>query len=846
MKTIPLYPGSSPPPLACEREEPLADDKGCQRCKLNDGSVKTPCMPPAGRAGGLLIVGEAPGRNEDVCGKPFVGPSGRQVAAIVQRSWNGPVLVTNALRCAPGNKRVTPTMVKRCRPYLAKVVIDSHPTRIVCLGAKAALSVTGRGVAPLSIRGGYTFTRDRIPVFFVLHPAAGLRNRFVMEWFQRDLTAALTLEPPEPNWGSEVRLITTPQESAAAAYVLAKHVTAFDVETAGKMWCQGFEIIALSACVERSSLPLVWGRHALANRDVLAPLLRWLGSSAPKVGQNVKFDRLAVRCAWGIEVGGVVSDTRLVRKLLEPEASGALDDMAELVGMGGMKDEAKAEMTRAISTVKRNLKKWKEDPSIELHPMMRLADQEAVQLGAEPERFAYALLGNDELARYNARDALATIKLHEHLQAGLQQESELSGVWGSTVGPAAAALVHVEGWGVAVDEGALDLFTEHLASRMQEITTRLSQYPDVNWGSTLQVQRLLYQTLDLPVIERTPTGQPSTSAAVLEKLRDKHPVVAALLDRRFVEKLRGTYADGMREHIRDDGRVHPNIMLDGARSGRTSCSEPNLQNIVRAQSIEGKMARNIFVASEGYFLAELDYSQLELRVAAMLSGDPLMREIYEEGIDYHRRTAELVAKQAWGVEPEQVEDRHRSIAKNFNFGMLYGQSDKALAAKIGCSVAQAADVRAAILGKFTRLNKWCAEQLRYVRTHGHSWTWWGGKRYRRRPMFRIADADSESRSRAENGSVNTPIQGTASDFCINSLAACVEWILSEGLGDIVKLILPVHDSLLFDVREDMVPEVLHTVREIMTGWPSQGVPLVVDAKVGRSWGEMKDVNWEEL
>ena len=303
----------------------------------------------------------------------------------------------------------------------------------------------------------------------------------------------------------------------------------------------------------------------------------------------------------------------------------------------------------------------------------------------------------------------------------------------------------------------------------------------------------------------------------------------------------GTYASGLAEHARSDGRIHPNYKLDGARSGRTSCDSPNMQTLPRAKdSTEGKMARDCIAAPDGFTLVEFDFSQVELRVAAMLSGDIVMQQIFRDGVDVHRRTAELIAPVAWGIQPEQVEDKHRSQAKTCVFALLYGSSDASIAARLGISMAAAARLREAIFGQFKKLGAYCQDQVMRARRTGETWTYWNGQRARRRPLHRIADNDSESRSRAENGAFNSPIQGTASGYCMMSLIRAVQWIEEDCVPD-VKLVLTVHDSLLFEVREEMIDEVTSVVPRIMISWPMKGLPLVVDGKVGKSWGSMEDL-----
>ncbi len=436
---------------------------------------------------------------------------------------------------------------------------------------------------------------------------------------------------------------------------------------------------------------------------------------------------------------------------------------------------------------------------------------------------------------------MTTARLQRYLEAGLALEPELHATWKGTVLPAAVALERVEAWGVCVNAQAITNFDRYLEIRETKLKASLDQYgPELNWDSPPQVGHLLFNVLKLTPVKLTKGGgQQSTDGEVLEVLSKQHPLPRDLLDYRFVTKMRGTYASGMFPHVRRDGRIHPNIKLDGARSGRTSCVDPNLQNIPRAaDSPEGKMARDCFVAPPGYKLLEVDYSQLELRVAAALSGDPLMIAIFEEGVDYHLRTAQMVSKIAWGIESHEVEAKHRSEAKTINFGLLYGMGDDALAVKIGCSKKQAGRIREAILGTFKVLAAWIQKQLREAQRTGVSWTWWDGKRARRRPLWQIADKDDFKKSVAEHSSWNTPIQGTASDFCVMSLARCVEWIEQDNVPG-VKLVLAVHDSLLFEVRDDMVQEVALTVNDIMTSHPSNGVKLVADFKLGEAWGSME-------
>ena len=264
-----------------------------------------------------------------------------------------------------------------------------------------------------------------------------------------------------------------------------------------------------------------------------------------------------------------------------------------------------------------------------------------------------------------------------------------------------------------------------------------------------------------------------------------------------------------------------------------------MQQIPRASTKLGAMARSCFAAPKGRILIQLDYSQLELRVVAMLSRDKNMIDVLKSGKDYHLRTAQLISKQAWGIESDAVTKAHRTAAKSVNFGLLYGMSLSTLAGRIGCTVGEATKIQRAVYGSFPNLKKWCDDQLRVTRREGVAYTYWNDERARIRPMFRIADPDDYTRKKAEHGSWNTPVQGSASDLCLASLAKCVEWIIKEDYP--AKLVLTVHDSLLFEVDEVKADELLAEISRIMTDWPTNGVPLVVDAEIGYSWGDMKPI-----
>jgi uracil-DNA glycosylase family 4 len=870
----------------------IGDGRDCQRCALREG-VHTVCVGAEGEPGGLMLIGESPGSKEDTRGRPFVGPSGLLLREQVAKHWRGPVAIDNAIRCAPGRREVTEKHVEACRGYLVDTIREVAPARIVTLGSWASFALFGRSVPPISSRRGYAYlfdvADDPVPCFFVLHPAAALRNRFVRAWFEADLAWALTVKPPRPAPAlGVVRVVDSVESAREAIEAVRGKRCAFDVETAGILWNRSFRIEACSVAPvgDETSAAWLWDREAIRNREIRRPLEEWLADeAAEKVGHNVKFDVNAVRAAWGVCVRGVVGDTRLWRRLRDPEAGAKLDETAELVGMGGMKAEARAAMKAVVDRVKSGIsaektiekrkaedaarrlgdtaKKWprlsapRSEGLVYLEEIGRTDPELAKVIRDAPsewERYAYALVDREILARYNARDTIATARLAAKLPEALAEVPSLDRLRRMIVDRAGNAIAEVERWGVAADRAAIANFDRFLGVKIDEVKARIDAYGfDFNPDSPPQVARILFEVLKLRPPKLTDTGRASTDKEVLAELARKHPFARDLSEWRRLGKLRGTYAgsregEGLWAHVREDGRIHTSILLDGAGTGRTSSQEPNLQNIP-VRTAEGRMARDCFVAAPGCLLVQLDYSQLELRVAAMLSRDPAMISIFQSGDDYHTRTAQIIAKIAWGIGPDQVQKKHRFTAKTINFALLYGAGDAKIAEQIktqsngefSVTSEDVAKIRVAILGAFRTFSQWADKKLAESRKTGQAWTWWQGAPARCRSLWKIGSNqgdDDGARITAEHSAVNTPVQGTGSDFCIASLTELVEWIQREGIEDVVKLVLPVHDSIMFECREDWVERVANKAREVMTGWPSDGVPLVVDVEVGRSWGSL--------
>ena len=844
MEYLSLY--TEPQISEVEKVSPMAVDHGCLLCPLSE-SCKTPCMSPEGsdEKGGLLIVADHPFRADDTRGRPFSSTLGAKLRKTIRAHWDGPVYLDYAVKCAPKRgKKVTDTIIATCRGYLGKTIEECQPSKIILLGSLAMKSMFGRSAGPFSTRKCFGWLeKTNTPVFMLMSNQIAFNNRFLERWFEEDLSWAIKQKVPDLREQSSrdgiANMITTAEEAKDAASVLRdSEWISYDSETVGLLFNDDFEIISVAVASKYGEDAFVWSGNALADEKIVDPLLRLLEDPNVKtVAQNAKYDSNAMYSAFGIEVQGLHLDTRLIRKLLEPESVAKLSVLQEAVGMGGGKEIA----DKQISSITRKIRKATSD--IELAEVGPIGWVKPIsEKVCSPGVYAYGLMDHVVRDRYCARDTVSTARIAELYEQRLEGTS-IQVVWDEIMLPAARAIEYVERWGVAVDKTQISSFASTVTEMKETVTSKLFDKGEFNLNSTRELCNMLYTVYKLPILSKTDTGNPSTDKATLELLRTKNlsseqkDFVEAMLEYRKVSKMHSTYATKLGGFIRGDGRVHPSFNLVGARSGRISCSDPNVQQIPRADTELSSMARNCFVAPKGRVFVQLDYSQLELRIAAVLSNDKNMGDVFRSGEDYHMRTAQLISKQAWGISPDEVTKTHRTAAKSVNFGLFCGMSTGTLAKNIGCSKDEAERIQNAVFGSFPDLKRWCDNHVQMARREGCAYTYWKNKRARVRPLFRIADQDDHVRKTAENGSFNTPVQGTASDFCLASLARCVEWLVKDKFP--AKLVLTVHDSLLFEVDEKHRDELINTATQLMTDWESNNVPLVVDAEIGETWGTLE-------
>lgn len=593
MEKLPLY--QEPPLAAVEQVESLPVSSGCKRCVLHT-KVRNVCMPADGTPGGLLVVGDFPGRYEDNAGRPWVGDSGRYLRALVAKWWQGPVAWDYAVRCHPTG--VSDTALEKavgsCRPYLAGVVREVMPERVLALGGHAVFSLLGRSPPVLSVRRGYGWlTSDvpHVPVYILASPGFAQRNRFFREDFEEDLHWALTSELPTPHWRATTRVLATVEEARYAYDELARaDWVATDVESCGVLWEPDFRLLCVAWAARGSDHAYSFDRAALARQDMRDELVRW-ATTLRLAGQHVKFDVCAMAHDLGFELTrcNVVADTGMWRFMLESGVRNALNVSAELVGMGGLKEEqAEAMRVGALRARAWAAQQTSEQGSLFASDLFCPVEKaleptvlRGIQQGHPEKSWSYGTVPRDTLLRYNGRDVVSTAQLGDMLQRRMEGEPNLSYAWDTVARDVLVTFGRMEQWGIGNPPGSIERFSRWLDARQRQSLERLAPYNIENPSAPEQVAELLFTRLKLPVQHASEkTNKPSTDDDALEAIKQAtgHPIIHELQTWRSLTKMRGTYADGgecdlkvgfrmgragMAQWVRSDGRFHPSFKPHG-------------------------------------------------------------------------------------------------------------------------------------------------------------------------------------------------------------------------------------------------------------------------------------------
>jgi len=395
--------------------------------------------------------------------------------------------------------------------------------------------------------------------------------------------------------------------------------------------------------------------------------------------------------------------------------------------------------------------------------------------------------------------------------------------------PLCPVLYSMEKAGVAIDRKQLEEFGVMLSQRISDCEAMIYSYSDgpFNINSTKQLGELLFDKLGLPPVKKTKTGY-STNADVLEKLKNKHPIIPAIMDYRMLTKLKSTYADGLLKVIDEDGRIRTTFQNLVTATGRLSSTEPNLQNIPVRTDL-GAEIRKMFIPKAGHVLVDADYSQIELRVLAHIANDETMQEAFRSGMDIHTVTA----SQVFGVAPEAVTALQRRNAKAVNFGIVYGISEFSLAEDIGVSRYEAREYIDSYLANYHGVRTYMKDVVAKARETGFTQTLYGRKRY----IPELKSTNFNIRQGAERIALNTPIQGTAADLIKLAMIRVYE-ALKENYPE-ATLLLQVHDELIIECPEEIASAVSELISKEMEQVASLSVPLIAEAKWGSSWYDAK-------
>jgi DNA polymerase-1 len=625
---------------------------------------------------------------------------------------------------------------------------------------------------------------------------------------QQKVKQVSTTQLVSPNQTSE--LITTPGDYHTILTqadldiwldkLKAADLFAFDTETTSLNYMEA-ELVGVSFSVtagEAAYLPVAHdymdAPEQLDRAQVLAMLKPLLEDpKIKKVGQHLKYDK-NVLANYDINLQGITFDTML--------ESYVLNSVATRHDMDSLADVYLGQTTTHFEDI--------------------------AGKGTKQITFNQILL--DKAAPYAAEDADITLRLHNVLWQKLNENIELVNVFKEIELPLSSVLAKMEQFGVLIDSQKLAQQSQDLAVRILELETKVHELAgeEFNLGSPKQLQEILYNKMDLPVLKKTPKGAPSTAEEVLQELAINYPLPKLLMEYRGLSKLKNTYTDKLPKMINSrTGRVHTSYHQAITATGRLSSTDPNLQNIpIRTE--EGRRVRQAFIAREGYKIVAADYSQIELRIMAHLSGDEGLLKAFANGQDIHTATASEVFDTA--VEEVSIEQRRN--AKAINFGLIYGMSAFGLSKQLNISRHDAQKFMDLYFERYPSVLTYMENTRQIASEKGYVSTVFGRRLY----LPEINATNGMRRKSAERAAINAPMQGTAADIIKKAMLAVDRWIDTLPIDD-VRMIMQVHDELVFEIKEHKLSEYQLKIISLMEDAVQLDVPLIVEAGVGENWDE---------
>ncbi|MET4877443.1 DNA polymerase I [Morganella morganii] len=523
---------------------------------------------------------------------------------------------------------------------------------------------------------------------------------------------------------------------------------------------------------------------------VMKPILE--DEKIRKIGQNLKFDR-GIMENYGVELRGIAFDTML--------ESYVLNSVAGRHDMDSLADRHLNYKTTTFEDI----------------------------AGKGKKQLTFNQIPLEEAANYAAEDADITLLLHEALYPQLEAEKSLLHVYQDIEMPLVPVLSRMERTGVLIDANVLAAQSAELTARLDELEKQAFAIAgeEFNLSSPKQLQTILFEKLNLPVVKKTPGGAPSTNEEVLEELADNHELPRVILEHRSLSKLKTTYTDKLPLMVDPKTRrVHTSYHQAVTATGRLSSRDPNLQNIP-VRTDEGRRIRQAFIARDGYCIMAADYSQIELRIMAHLSQDKGLLKAFAEGKDIHRATAAEV----FGMPLDEVTADQRRSAKAINFGLIYGMSAFGLARQLGIPRGEAQRYMDLYFERYPGVLEYMARTREHAAEKGYVETLEG----RRLWLPEINSRNGMRRKAAEREAINAPMQGTAADIIKKAMIAVDDWLQKENIDAL--MIMQVHDELVFEVRKEQQAEMAEKIRGLMEAAMKLDVPLKVEAGVGANWDE---------
>jgi DNA polymerase-1 len=593
-------------------------------------------------------------------------------------------------------------------------------------------------------------------------------------------------------------VLTESALDAWLARIQQASLTAFDTETTS-LEPMHAQLVGLSLCCEAGHACYIPVAHHYADAPlqltrelVLEKLRPWLeDASKAKVGQNLKYDS-HVLANHGIQLRGIAHDTLLESYVFESHKSHDMDSLA-LRHLG------------------------KKTISFE-----EVCGKGASQIGFDQVELQRA-------TDYAAEDADITLQLHQAMWPEIAPDAKLLKVYHDIELPTSVVLQKIERNGVKIDPALLAAQSHEIGIRLLELEQNayaLAGQP-FNLNSPKQLGEIFFGKLGLPVVKKTPSGAPSTDEEVLQKLAEDYPLPKILLEYRGLAKLKSTYTDKLPKMVNPaTGRVHTNYAQAVAVTGRLASNDPNLQNIP-VRTAEGRRIREAFIASPGHIIMSADYSQIELRIMAHISGDASLLKAFADGEDVHRATAAEI----FGVTPAEVSNEQRRYAKVINFGLIYGMSAFGLAGNLGIERAAAQSYIDKYFQRYPGVAQYMADTRTKAKAHGYVETVFG----RRLWLPEINSPNGPRRQGAERAAINAPMQGTAADLIKLAMIAVQNWLEQEKLQ--TRMIMQVHDELVLEVADAEVELVRQKLPELMANVATLDVPLLAEVGVGHNWEE---------